>query len=51
MDAREHKRKTQEYLKAKKETRDAMMQADRAVHGEDSRVKYDPKTGSLVEEK
>lgn len=51
MDVREHKRKSKEYLKEKQKYRDEMTMRDRAVHGEDSKVKYDPATGSLVEEK
>ena len=47
MDAKEHKRKSQEYLKAKQEYRTEMMNRDRAVHSPDSKVKYDPVTGEM----
>jgi hypothetical protein len=47
MDAKEHSKKSTEYLKAKKEHRNEMMNRDRLVHGEDSKVKYDPATGEL----
>ena len=49
MDAKEHKRKSQEYLKAKQEYRTEMMNRDRAVHSPDSKVKYDPATGTIKE--
>jgi hypothetical protein len=51
MDAKEHARQSKEYLKAKEEARIARENADLAVHGEFSRVKYDPTSGSLKEEK
>lgn len=51
MDAKQHKTESEKYVNAQKEYRVAMEQADRAVHSEDSKVKYDPKTGSLTEEK
>jgi hypothetical protein len=50
MDSKEHARKGKEYIKAKEEHRREMIARDQAVHGENSRVKYDPTTGSLKEE-
>ena len=50
MDAKEHKRQSEEYLRERKKAREEMTQADQAVHGENSRVKYDPQTGGLREE-
>lgn len=49
MDAKEHKKKSQEYLKAKQDYRTEMMNRDRVVHGPDSKVKYDPSRGELRE--
>jgi len=51
MDAKEFARKTKQYQKAKQEYRNEMTARDRALHGEDSRIKYDPQTGTLKEEK
>lgn len=50
MDAKELKRKNEEFIKAKKDYQKEMIARDRAVHGEDSRIKYDPATGGLKEE-
>jgi hypothetical protein len=50
MDAKEHARQSEEYLKAKQEHRNERVARDLRVHGEDSKVKYDPSTGSLKEE-
>lgn len=49
MDAKELARKNKEYLKAREEHRNETTNRDRAVHGSDSKVKYDPATGTLRE--
>ena len=51
MNAKEFARKTKQYQKAKQEYHNEMTARDRAVHGEDSRIKYDPQTGTLKGEK
>ena len=50
MDPKQFKRETEEHAKAKAEYRKEMISRDQAIHGENSRIKYDPKTGSLKEE-
>ena len=47
MDEKTFQKKVAEHKKAKAEYRQEMVARDRAVHGEGSTVKYDPKTGSL----
>ena len=51
VDAKEVHKNTQEYMKAKAELKHEQAMRDLRVHGEDSKVKYDPTTGSLKEEK
>ena len=51
MDAKQHAKETKEYLKAREEHRNEMFARDLRVHGADSKIKYDPSTGSLKEEK
>jgi hypothetical protein len=47
MDAKEHRKQTRQYLKAKEEHRAELQARDQAVHGEFSQVRYDPATGQL----
>jgi hypothetical protein len=49
MDSKQLKRETDAYKKAKEQHRQEMATRDRLVHGEDSKVKYDPSTGTLKE--
>ena len=51
MDAKQHAKESREYLKAKAEHKHEQAMRDLRVHGEDSKVKYDPVSGSLKEEK
>jgi hypothetical protein len=47
MDAKELKKKNDEYKKAKSDHINDTFSRDRAIHGEGSTVKYDPSTGTL----
>ena len=51
MDAKQHAKETKEYMKARQEHADEAALRDLRVHGEFSKVKYDPSTGTLKEEK
>jgi len=47
MNAKQLKIQVDKEKKAKQEARDAMFQADRAVHSENSTLKYDHESGSM----